>query len=104
MYGNLCGQDNTQRTDLPEGWKEDCSDKPYLYYPTPFDLDIQLCVKECPKYYFKLNLNYTRETSFFDVSKYICEYGVEPSILELNSRCWPVYQSYPGYQLTKIVT
>lgn len=49
MYGNVCGQNNEANAKIPEGMRYDLSDRPMLYWPNPLDLNIQLCLPECPQ-------------------------------------------------------
>jgi hypothetical protein len=101
MYGNTCGVNNKLNTKIPTDLAQDLTDYPTLFWANPLDLSIQVCVKECPAKISSLPTNLLSEfthnianwSSIFDlqVTQLVCLYGVEPSLLEVPTRCWPVF-------------
>lgn len=91
MNGNRCGHKNSENIHIPEDKAEDLTDKPYLYWPTPFDTDIQICVEECPKE----NFNPLADVSLISIKNMVCRYGIDkPDSTQLFlGNCWPVYKS-----------
>lgn len=54
------------------------SDKEYMYYPDPTDLDFSLCVTTCPEYF---------------VREYVCLYDTDHETLLLDWGCWDALES-----------
>eukprot|EP00002_Diphylleia_rotans_P003031 TRINITY_DN1201_c0_g1_i1.p1 TRINITY_DN1201_c0_g1~~TRINITY_DN1201_c0_g1_i1.p1 ORF type:complete len:611 (-),score=135.12 TRINITY_DN1201_c0_g1_i1:698-2530(-) len=81
---NICGL--TKRNDSLSGI--DFSELPVLYFPNPTDIELQICIKECPK---EGDVTNALIPLTCEVSELICKYGVKQDMTKIATDCFCPY-------------
>eukprot|EP00727_Mastigamoeba_balamuthi_P003784 m51a1_g13402 putative gcn20-type atp-binding cassette protein (2078) ;mRNA; f:15730-23292 len=99
MYGNICGEDNTgANSPVLRAFQQDLRGMPYLYWPTPLDTGVQVCVAECPPSTPSASrlVKMLLPTALGgNATGMVCLYNVTEDVYEavLDGSCWPPYKA-----------